>query len=989
MQKLKKVRTLVVLCVKKPKTIWKGIQYLFRYGYVGMRQNMKSRVEHELSPEEVPVKIAAGIYEGDVRFSVIMPVYNVEVKWLERAIDSVKAQSYRNWELCIVDDCSTKVEVRRYLEEIQDDRIKILLSENNKGISGASNEAVSLASGQFLALLDNDDELSPDALFEMYQAIKEQDVDVVYSDMDIIDTNNVHSAPIYKPDWSPELFTSQMYVGHLLCVKRELFDMVGGFQTEFNGSQDYDLLFRIAEKTDRIGHVSKVLYSWRALSTSTAVNAASKPYAQTAGVRAVQAHLDRVLGEGKAKALETENLFVYDVRYQLEKYPLVSVLIPTKDHAEDLKAAIDSIYDKTTYPNYEILVLDNNSEEAETFAYFKELGKKENVRLVKASYPFNWSKINNQGMELAAGEVIVCLNNDVIVIEPEWMTRLVEKAVQDRIGTVGGMLLYPDGTIQHAGIVVGIGGWADHVYKGCEPVHHATPFISPMVTRNVTASTGACLAFRKELAQKFGGFNETFIICGSDVEFSLRLIQNGYRNVYDPKVRLYHYESKSRDSYIPDIDFSMSALAYKKYRELGDPYYNKNLDYSNCVPTVTEKEQFHVVKLSEGTVGEIHPMRFRKVTYPEKRINLVVPSINTEHVFGGIATALKFFAELTEALGWNSRIILADAQPSEEAVKKYSGEFAFVSSEEESFERRQIISFAFRDGLSLPVSENDYFVFTGWWTAYCVQEAYRKLMETEFLSPQPFVYFIQDYEPGFYPWSTHYMLADSTYRSSFRRIAIFNSHELKEYFVKNGYRFEAEMEFAPVLNQGLKDYLSKMQPQVHKKKQILVYGRPGTKRNAFELVVEALRRWAEQYEDAAAWEIVSAGEWHEPVALGKGKVMYSLGKMSIDQYALVLEESYAGISLMVSPHPSYPPLEMAVFDVNVITNTYGNKDLAAFNPHITSLSDASPLNIAKHLEKICRGYQPVVEHLTVNEEYCNGQNLFPFIGELCEKLNQG
>ncbi len=390
-----------------------------------------------------------------------------------------------------------------------------------------------------------------------------------------------------------------MYLGHLIGFKKSLFEKVGGFRGEFNGSQDYDLLLRMTEMTDKIGHVPEILYHWRDLPSSTAANPESKPYAQTAGLNAIQEHLDRVYGKGAATANETENLFVYDVRYHMNEEPKVSIIIPIKDHADLLKAAIDSIYAKTTYKNFEIIILNNNSEKEETFSYLKKVEEEhDNVIVKDAAFEFNWSRLNNYGMKFATGDVYVCLNNDVEVIEPEWLTRLVEKAIRKDVGVVGGLLLYEDNTIQHAGVVIGMGGWADHVFKGMKPQHYGSPFVSPMVTRNVSAVTGACLAVSKATIEKIGGFDEKFIVCGSDIELALRANQHGLVNIYDPNVRLYHYESKSRDaSKIPQIDFDLSDQMYKTYRKNGDPYYNRNLDYYCCQPKIcaavqqTVKEQ--------------------------------------------------------------------------------------------------------------------------------------------------------------------------------------------------------------------------------------------------------------------------------------------------------------------------------------------------------------------------------------------------------------
>lgn len=994
MGKVQKIGALAKLCVKKPKTIAKGAVYLAKYGVVGFSQNMKSRAAYETSlnnESSRPVLIPGSIH-GSIKFSIVVPVYNVETKWLKKAINSVEAQTYDNWELCLVDDCSTDENVGKFLRNIDDHKIKIKFMEQNSGISKASNAGVDMATGEYILLMDNDDEINPFALEEFYKCISNTKADIVYSDQDIIDMEGNHSAPLFKPDWSPDLFRSQMYLGHLIGFKKELFEKVGGFRSEFNGSQDYDLLLRMTEQTSKIEHISKVLYSWRSLPTSTATNAEAKPYAQTAGLKAVQEHLDRVYGKNQAIAKETEDLFVYDVRYRINGNPKISIIIPTKDHADDLKKAIDSIVEKTTYKNYEIIILNNNSKEKETFEYFDELkDTMDNVIIEDALYEFNWSRLNNHGIRIASGDVFLCLNNDVEVINGEWLERIVENAMREEIGTVGGLLLYFDGTIQHAGIVAGMGGWADHVFKGMKPVHYGSPFVSPMVTRNVTASTGGCLAFSRRLYDKIGGFDERFIICGSDVELSIRALQAGYYNVYVPYINLYHYESKSRDSYIPEIDFDLSYHMYAPYRKKGDPFYNINLDYMSCIPTAASVPQF-VENVNEEVldvrVPEIEPMKFRVVRSERNRINIIVPSINVEHVFGGISTALKFFDRLTESLPeWDKRIILSDAAPNKQAINQYSEKYKFVLCDKNSDEHSQIVAFADRNGRTLPVSDKDVFIFTGWWTAYCVQEEYHNLQREGKLSPNPFVYFIQDYEPGFYPWSTRYMMADSTYKCGFKQIAVFNSHELKEFFDRNGYDFYKKFEFDPLLNATLRDRVQALGDSVNKKKQILVYGRPGTARNAFELLVAALKKWVEIYDEADEWTIISAGEAHPAVELGKGLMLCSSGKLSIEEYASVLEESYAGISLMVSPHPSYPPLEMSVFDVKVITNTYANKDLSSFNDNIISLEDASTTNIADNLVKICEGYKPVVEHHVVNENYCSGRDVFTFMDGLVELLN--
>lgn len=577
MGKLTKISALIKLCLRQPSTIIKGIRYLCRHGLGGFAGNMRGRAaleERYTRPEDTKIK-----------FSILMPVYNVEIVWLKQAIESIRLGGYPNWELCLVDDCSTDPRVREYLQKLKDKRIKVKFSEKNGGIAVATNAAAAMAKGDYLILMDNDDELSQDALAEFKEAIDRTGADILYSDQDIVDPQGVHREPLCKPDWSYYLLLSQMYIGHLLGFKKSLFEQVGGFRSELNGSQDYDLFLRMCETTTNIYHIPKILYSWRAIPSSTAVNPESKPYAQTAGLKALQEHLDRKYSPGAAVVQETDQLFVYDVRYPLKHSPLVSIIIPVKDHVDLLKALLDSIFEKTTYNNYEIIILNNNSEKAKSKEYFSAVVQEHpQVRVEDAFFPFNWSRLNNTGMEKASGDVLIFMNNDMKIITSDWMERLVEKALRPGVGIVGGLLLYEDGTIQHGGVVVGMGGWAGHVFQGLRPVHHGSPFISPMVTRDVLAVTGALMAVSRKTIEVTGDFDDDFIICGSDVELCIRAWEKGFVNLYDPMVQLYHYESKSRDSYIPQVDYELSDRVYEPYRQEGDPFYNKQLDSQSFQP---------------------------------------------------------------------------------------------------------------------------------------------------------------------------------------------------------------------------------------------------------------------------------------------------------------------------------------------------------------------------------------------------------------------
>jgi len=543
--------------------------------------------KNKLSKRKIEKEITGFRYRPKI--SIIIPVFNVDPKWLMLVIKSVKNQFYENWEVCIADDCSTNPETINYLKSIHHPKIKIKFLDKNQGISVASNEAIKISTGEYIALLDNDDEITKDALFEVVKAINEKDLDLIYSDEDKVDRYGNKTKPFFKPDWSPDLLRSQNYICHFTVIKKTILDSVKGFRKGFEGAQDHDLFLRISEKTNKIHHIPKVLYSWREIETSTACNSLSKPYAQAAGLNAVDEHLKRVFGTG-AYANESEYLFLYDTRFSLNKEPLVSIIIPTKDEINYLKNCVESILTKSTYTKYEIIILDNNSKRSKTKSWLKEMNKYSNIRVIAARYPFCWSKLNNHGIAEANGDVFIFLNNDTEVISNDWIERLAEQSIRDDVGAVGPLLLYGDGTIQHAGVVVGLGGWADHIFKGMKPIHIGSPYLSPMVKRNVLAVTGSCLVISRKTVDKIGKFDENFLVCGSDVEICLRAYERGLKNIYDPFVRLYHFESKTRiPDNIPSCDFEMSKRHYKKYIEnCGDPYFNVNLSLNNITPMLRE-----------------------------------------------------------------------------------------------------------------------------------------------------------------------------------------------------------------------------------------------------------------------------------------------------------------------------------------------------------------------------------------------------------------
>lgn len=518
--------------------------------------------------------------------SVVMPTCETPKAFLREVIDSVRAQHYQNWELCICDDASTLQHVRADLDvaSAAEPRIRITSNARRSGIAATTNGALAIARGEYVAFIDHDDLLHPDALGAVAAKFAEKRFDVVYTDHDCVDERGRRSQPYFKPDWSPDLFTAQMYLGHLLTVRRDLIGRLGGLRSETDGSQDYDLVLRCVAHGAKVGHVPRVLYHWRQHAGSTALDAGSKPYAHHAGRRAIQEYLDRVYPGARVE--DSANTFCYDVRYPLdERMHQASIIIPTRDGLDLLRTCVDSLCRRTAYHNYELIVVDNGSRDPLTLQWLDSKQAQGVLRVLPGDMPFNWSVLNNLAAREARGDVLVFLNNDVEIIDGQWLERLMENALRKDVGVCGPLLLYGDGTIQHAGVVVGMGGWADHIHKGSPPAHTQRYTASPMLRRNVLAVTGACMAVARDRFDEMGGFDESFIVCGSDVELCLRAYRGGLLNVYVPEARLIHHESKTRDPrQIDENDFIRSAEAYAPYRTEGDPYFHPALDAMSTTP---------------------------------------------------------------------------------------------------------------------------------------------------------------------------------------------------------------------------------------------------------------------------------------------------------------------------------------------------------------------------------------------------------------------
>lgn len=522
--------------------------------------------------------------------SVVVPVWNTSREHLTACLDSVLAQTYPHWQLCIADDASTQTHVAGILRDYaaRDPRVHLNFRARNGHISAASNSALALAEGDFVAMLDHDDVLAPHALYMVAEAIQRHpDAQILYSDEDKLEETGTRCDPFFKPDWSEDLLLSQNYICHLAVYRRSLVTGVGGFRVGYEGSQDYDLLLRCVAQIDdtrHIVHVPHVLYHWRKAEGSTSTGHANKDYASAAAVRALN---DYVAQKGYAATVSTVQPGIYRSRWTLpEPAPFASLIIPTRDQCELLKTCIESIRDKTDYPRYEIIVVDNQSSDSETLRYLQALsqahGEGPVVRVLRFDQPFNYSQINNFAVQHAEGQVLGFVNNDIEVISPGWLTEMISHANRPQIGCVGAKLYYPDNTLQHAGVVLGVGGVAGHSHKYFPQSSHGY-FGRLRTIHNVSAVTGATLLVRREVFDQVGGFDEGLQVAFNDVDLCLRIRAAGYRNLWTPYAELYHHESKSRGS----DDSPEKAARFNQERDFmihrwghalqADPFYNPNL----------------------------------------------------------------------------------------------------------------------------------------------------------------------------------------------------------------------------------------------------------------------------------------------------------------------------------------------------------------------------------------------------------------------------
>jgi GT2 family glycosyltransferase len=580
----------------------RALRMFFEAGPLGLLRHVNARTHalvrddyaawvalfDELQDEDLSaIRVAMAALDYRPRLSVIMPVYNTDERWLRAAIQSVLDQIYTDWELCIADDHSPNERVRDVLREFaaRDSRIKLVFRTVNGHISAASNSALALASGEFIALLDHDDVLPPHALAAVVSELNHhRDADLIYSDEDKIDERGHRFGAYFKPDWNPELFYGQNMVSHLGIYRTEIVRRVGGFREGFEGSQDYDLTLRVIEQAEprKIRHIPHVLYHWRAIPGSTARDIDEKGYAQEAARRAIAEHFERT---GLKASCEPAPLApsYQRIRYPLpEPHPHVTIVIPTRDRADMLSRCIDSIRSVSTYDAFDVLIVDNGSTQPESVSLLQSVQRDPRISVLRVDEPFNFSRLNNLAAARARGALLCFLNNDTQVISADWLEEMASLASRPDIGAVGAMLYYTNDTVQHAGVVMWLGGIASHVHSGT-PRGEAGPFGRVALTQAMSAVTAACLMVRKAVFDEVGGFDENLAVAYNDVDFCLRLGTHGYRNVWTPFAELYHFESVSRGSDTHGEARSRFLAEARVMRErwqevlTDDPYYNPNL----------------------------------------------------------------------------------------------------------------------------------------------------------------------------------------------------------------------------------------------------------------------------------------------------------------------------------------------------------------------------------------------------------------------------
>jgi O-antigen biosynthesis protein len=928
--------------------------------------------ENEPGPRQLREQTAAGaILSRRPMFSVILPVYEVSSSVLQECIDSVLNQSYDRWELCIV-DANPASSVNRQLllaTAAREPRVRLVSLEENLGISANSNIAIKMALGDYLAFLDHDDSLAPFALFEAACLLNETpDTDILYSDHDYLERESgLRFDPLFKPAWSPEIMFSANYITHLTIVRRSLVEEGGSFDSLTDGAQDWDLFLRLVEKTQRIQRISKVLYHWRVHPGSTALNYAAKDYARNSQLLSIRRHMQRI---GMPAEPEVTSDGLMHVSWKWTEKPLVSIVIPSRDKVELLSRCVSSLLENTDYPAYEILIVDNQSVEPETHSCYSRLLDTGHVRILDFPGPFNYSAANNFGAAQARGELVLFLNNDVEITRPDWLDELAGWALYSPIGIVGARLLRENGTIQHAGIVIGLGGFAGHTFEN-HPRHTYNIFGSTAWYRNYLAVTGACMIMRMKTFDELGGFDENFILCGSDVDICLRSWQKGYRVVYNPFAELIHYESQTRKAAVAAEDFFVSYERYQPYLEKEDPYWSPNL-------SLWEKDMVCRRKAEPSSLGfvlnHLSQLRLTAEETPAAYIE-AVPKPAEDAESGeearivswfdfseeelrrslGLADAVKGYRTMTSLIwfippfenafygGIHTILRFADYWHRQRGVRSF---FAICGQADAALMAGRI------RGVYRDIGQSQVYVLQGvddvrelppadgcvatlWSTAYYALRFDK--------APRKF-YLIQDYEPSFYRAGAASALAEATYRFGFYGIT--NTISLQR-------TYEAEYQgkaihFTPCVDLQVFNSNGRPSRKPGPPWQVFCYARPHHPRNAFRLLVAAMGVLKKRLGDRV--NIVCAGSDWNVSEYGLQGVAVNLGVLPYGKTAELYRSSDVGVALMLTRHPSYIPLELMASGCLVVTNKNSWTTWLFADGENCLLSDPSPSCLAAKVE---------------------------------------
>lgn len=864
----------------------------------------------------------AGTLAYRPKFSLLLPIWNPDPPLLRQTLASILEQTYENWEICIADGASNR-QVQRVLNSLDDSRIHIRKLSQNLGISGNTNEALSIATGEFVVFVDHTDLLAPNALFEVALALnRDPSLDILYSAHDLVSMKGERLNPFFPPTWSPELLFSVNYLAHLLVMRRSVMEEAAGLRSEFDGAQDWDLLLRVSEHTNRVGHIPAILYHWRADPSSAVFSLEAKPYAKAAQERAVGEALDR---RGIPGRVERQRDGTLRIRWEQSDAPIVSVVIPTKHNRNLLSRCLDAIAE-STYSRLEVVVVETAGRTEERERWYRELETPFSLRVLWWDGPFNYSAVNNLAAHDVHGEILLFLNDDTEPITADWLEEMVGWVTQDEVGAVGAQLIGLDGAIQHGGVVIGMGGFADHMFRGMKPGEWSLAG-STSWYRDVTGVTGACLMVRRDVFDQVGGWNESFLLCGGDVELCLRIRDAGHRIVCTPYAQLRHLESATRGSFVPPEDFATSYWYYQPYLFGGDPYYNPNLSLQVGPPQLRSADDPSPLEVVSGildrdlvpksaphdSTGEaigftrILEARDEEIIavqhlHVESHGNEEVTSINwfvpdfESPFYGGIHTVFRFANHFLEQFGVKSRFVVIGTGPERFIRSGLRQAFPALANSEV-----YLAPHGSEDEMAA-VPWADVSISTLWVTCYPL---------LRFRSTGGKFYLIQDFEPMFYPAGTVHALAEQTYRMGFYGIC--NTPTLKGIYEQQyggravGFMPAVDPIFHPGNGNGSSDPYT-----------VFFYGRPGHPRNCYELAIEALRGLKEELKDQV--RIVTAGAWSGADERTDTSFVETLGLLEYRKTAELYRGCDAGLVLSVSKHPSYLPMQLMASGSLVVSN---------------------------------------------------------------------